>query len=306
MMLRAYCEVWRNIMSKTLTGQFNIGFRRDWSAWQRDLAGLLRFARDNDFSFLDVGPMPAAELTQIAQAGVGIGSMDLYDWPAMACADAAKQQAAIDKNEAAIRAAVSCGVQIFFVVIMPENPAEARSTNFTLAVAGWSRLASAVAELGAKIVIEGWPGRSPHYASLACTPADYRAFLRQVPSNVGINFDPSHLIRMGCDPLRFVKEFAPRIWHVHAKDTVLLPDGLYEHGNLQPATFEKPHEFGGHHWRYAIPGRGKAPWRDLLAVLAENRFGGKVSIELEDEEFCGTAEGEQEGLLLSRRFLEQT
>ena len=35
-----------------------------------------------------------------------------------------------------------------------------------------------------------------------------------------------------------------------------MEDQLYEFGNLQPATLAKPHAWGGHHWRYTIPGHG--------------------------------------------------
>ncbi len=52
-----------------------------------------------------------------------------------------------------------------------------------------------------------------------------------------VNFDPSHLIRMGIDPVRFVEEFAPRIAHVHGKYTEILTDRLYDLGTEQQPTF---------------------------------------------------------------------
>ena len=36
---------------------------------------------------------------------------------------------------------------------------------------------------------------------------------------VGVNFDPSHLMWMGADPLAAIEALGPAIFHVHAKDT---------------------------------------------------------------------------------------
>ena len=56
----------------------------------------------------------------------------------------------------------------------------------------------------------------------------------------GVNYDPSHLMRMNIDPLRFLYEFGNRVYHVHGKDTEWLSDNLYDYGSEQPATFAKP------------------------------------------------------------------
>jgi len=108
---------------------------------------------------------------------------------------------------------------------------------------------------------------------------------------------------MGIDPLRFLDEFTLRILHTHAKDTELLPEALYEFGHEQPATFAAPRGFGGWAWRYTIPGRGAMRWAEAFARLAAAGYAGGVSVELEDEEFCGTDEGEQAGFRLARDFL---
>lgn len=62
--------------------------------------------------------------------------------------------------------------------------------------------------------------------------------------------------------------------------------------------------YGGGHWRYAIPGHGQMRWSKALAILKDAGYGGMISIELEDANFNGTEEGEKQGLLLARRFLE--
>jgi sugar phosphate isomerase/epimerase len=121
---------------------------------------------------------------------------------------------------------------------------------------------------------------------------------------MGVNYDPSHLLRMGIDPLRFLREFASRVYHVHGKDTELIEEGLYRYGNFQEPTFGKPHGFGAVNWRYTIPGHGAVRWVEIFRILAEAGYQGAVSIELEDENFCGTTEGEKAGILHARDFLQ--
>jgi len=290
----------------TRTGSFPIYFRRGGSEWQKDLDAVIAFAIANGFAGIDVGALPIADLKRIQTAGLRIGTIDLpQKWTELASADAGKRADAADAHAAYITAAVAAtGVRNYFCVVIPEEHAAKRAENFARAVDGYGRLCRAIAPSGGRLVIEGWPGGGPHYSSLACSPADYRAFFTEVASPAAaINFDASHLVRMGIDPLRFLNEFASRIHHVHAKDTELLDDELYEHGNLQPATFAKGHGFGGHHWRYAIPGHGCIRWGRLFSALKAAGFAGAVSVELEDEDFNGSTDGEQRGLLASRDFL---
>jgi sugar phosphate isomerase/epimerase len=108
---------------------------------------------------------------------------------------------------------------------------------------------------------------------------------------------------MGIDPRQFLADFGKRVGHVHAKDTEILPEKLYEFGNLQPATLADVIPFGGHCWRYCIPGRGSAPWSEMLAALKSAGYAGAVSIELEDRDFNGSEDGEKRGLIGSRDFL---
>jgi sugar phosphate isomerase/epimerase len=203
-----------------------------------------------------------------------------------------------------MKAVAAAGCKNFFIVFIPEKHDAPRRENFTNLVEGLGQLSSLLKGSDAKLAIEGWPGGGPHYSSLACTPADYRAHFKEVNSPImGINFDPSHLIRMGCDPVRFLGELAPKVVPVHGKDTEILDDELYEHGNLQPATFANGHGYGAHHWRYTIPGHGVARWGRLLGQLRDAGYDGAVSIELEDERFNGSEDGEKRGFIASRDFL---
>jgi sugar phosphate isomerase/epimerase len=292
-------------MNQTRTGSFPIGFRRVNSAWQKNLENVIAFAKSSGFACIDVGDLSAEQIAPIFAAGLRVGSVDLKQpWSALASADAGKRKDAVAIASAHIHSVAKLGVRNFFTVVFPEDDAGDRKKSFALAVEGYGQLARAIADVDARIVIEGYPGWAPYFQALCCTPEGYRAFFKETQSDrLMINFDPSHLIRMGIDPVRFLGEFAGRVGHIHGKDTEIIEESLYEFGNLQPATLAKPHAWGGHHWRYTIPGHGAARWVTLLNQLKAAGYDGMVSIELEDENFNGTEEGEKRGFLASRDFL---
>jgi sugar phosphate isomerase/epimerase len=292
-------------MARTKTGDFVVGFRIGSSPWQKDLPPVCQFAKENGFEFLDLGPESPENVRLVLDAGLKIGTVDLLrPWEAIASADETKRQQAIKKTAAHVRAVAALGVNTFFTVVFPGDPSRERGESLAIAAVGFRQLCDATADCGARFAIEGWPGSPPHFSSLVCTPESYRAFFAAVGSkSVGVNYDPSHLVRMDIDPVRFLAEFADRIFHVHAKDTQILPEGLYQFGNLQPSIHAPPHGYGGHHWRYTIPGNGHARWPVLLRMLGRIGYGGPVSIELEDEEYNGSEAGEKRGLLESKDFL---
>lgn len=289
-------------MARTRTGGFPIGFRSLNRGWQEDIGSAVVFAAENGFEAVDARALDAAALKKIVDAGLAIGSVDLAQWADLASADAEKRKGAAEVNAQLVRSAVPLGVKNFFSVALPEDPHAKRNDNFARVVDGYGRLCDAIAPLGARVVLEGWPG--PANSVIACTPADIRALLKEIPRGLGINFDPSHLIRMGIDAVRFLDEFADVVFHVHAKDTEIMDEELYEHGHLQEATFAAKHRFGGFSWRYTIPGHGCARWERMLSQLKAAGYEGVISIELEDERFNGSEAGERQGLIAARSFLE--
>jgi sugar phosphate isomerase/epimerase len=294
-------------MARTRTGSFPIGFRRGWSDWQKDAASLIAYAKRTGFEALDLGAVAPAEIQQVLDAGLSIGSIDLpQKWAELASPDASVRDAAVERTLAYVQSVLPLGVRNLFVVIFPGDANLPRAESFGHAVTGYRALCEGLKKLGpARLVIEGYPGGPPHYAALVATPETYRRFIAEMPAGTcGVNFDPSHLIRMGIDPLRFVVEFAPHVYHVHGKDTELLDDARYEFGHTQAATFTKGHGFGEWAWRYTLPGHGVAPWTRLLQTLVDAGYQGAVSVELEDENFNGSTEGEQRGLLASLQYLQ--
>jgi sugar phosphate isomerase/epimerase len=292
-------------MAHTRTGTFPIGFRRGWSDWSKNLADVISFAKSNDFEILDVGALSAEEIKPILAAKLRIGSVDMKGpWEAVASADAGKRKDAVAAAAAHIKSVAALGVRNIFTVVFPDDDKRDVKENFKFAVEGYGALASAIESSGAKIVIEGYPGSYPWYPALCCTPSSLRQFFKETGSKaLGVNFDPSHLIRMGIDPVRFLGEFANRVGHVHGKDTEIMEERIYEYGTLQQKALTEGFPFGGHFWRYTIPGHGNARWGQLLRILKDAGYDGAVSIELEDQNFNGTEAGEKKGLIASRDFL---
>jgi sugar phosphate isomerase/epimerase len=93
----------------------------------------------------------------------------------------------------------------------------------------------------------------------------------------GFNFDPSHLHWQMIDPVRFLKAFPDRIYHVHVKDAALTLDG--ETGILAShLNFGEP----GRGWDFRTPGRGDVDFEDIVRTLNAIGYKGPLSVEWED------------------------
>lgn len=288
----------------TRTGTYRIGLRAGGSAWQRDLPGLARWAVDAGFELLDLGATSVAEVKAVQDAGIDVDCVDALDWRGLLSPDTGRRRDAIARNRAYFHEMAAHDVRVFLAVAIPEDPGRHPRENFDLAAASFGELAGVAESLGTVLVLEGWPGPGPEYAHLCCNPEQCRAMLKAVPGKgLGLCYDPSHLIRMGIDHTRFLEEFATRIGHVHARDTEILTDNLYEVGLYQQSLTEPPWAFGEQAWRYTIPGHGLARWGYILRMLQLAGYKGSVSVELEDANFSGTERDEKAGLLASLQFL---
>jgi sugar phosphate isomerase/epimerase len=286
---------------KTRTGQFPIGFRRGGSDWQRELGALIAWAQENALEAIDLRADTDPTIKTVLDAGLRVGSIDLPFVKPMISPDSGKRAEAIAQNADYVRACAPYGPVNFFLTMLPEKPDLPRAENFGYMVESFAELTPVLEQTGATLSIEGWPGPG----ALCCTPEGLRALFAQIPSDaMGINYDPSHLIRQGIDPLRFLREFADRVCHVHGKDAELLSENLYEFGNEQPPTFAQRIRYGALHWRYTIPGQGCMRWTEAFRILEAHGYSGCVSIELEDANFNGTTEGEQFGILQGAHFLQ--
>jgi sugar phosphate isomerase/epimerase len=102
-----------------------------------------------------------------------------------------------------------------------------------------------------------------------------------VGETVGVNFDPSHLMWMGADPLAAIAALGAAIYHVHAKETRFEAAPLARNGRIEIRPAEDvPHRA----WNYVTLGRGHdlAWWRRFCQALAEAGYDDVLSIEHED------------------------
>ena len=238
-------------------------------------------------------------------AGLPVGAVDLFgreDYDVVIAPDSPTRREALVAAEAHVERCAAAGATLFFVVTLPANPRATRRQNFDALVESFAALVPVLERTGTRVALEGWPGPG----AVCCTPETFRAFFAAMGSDrYGINYDPSHLVRMGIDSVRFAREFADRVFHVHAKDAALSEGDSYEYGHELPPTFKPARRWSGNAWRYTLPGRGEVAWPEVFQTLHDAGYRGKVSIELEDEDFCGTEAGERRGLILARDFLER-
>ena len=136
-----------------------------------------------------------------------------------------------------------------------------------------------------------WPGGN----NLASTPAIWRKMWEIIPDDhFGLNLDPSHLILQMIDYERVVREFAGKIFHVHAKDLHIDREGLYNNGVLSQ----------GMGWQVPrLPGLGDMDWGRFIAALTAAHYDYVVSIEHEDRVYEGDEELVKRGFYISRDVL---
>jgi len=90
----------------------------------------------------------------------------------------------------------------------------------------------------------------------------------------GFNFDPSHLLWQGVDPVEFIREFPDRIYHCHIKDAIVTLNGrsgiLGSHLN-----FGDPRRG----WDFRSPGRGGVNFEEINPALNQAKYEGPLSVE---------------------------
>ena len=93
----------------------------------------------------------------------------------------------------------------------------------------------------------------------------------------GFNFDPSHLHWQMVDPVKFLKTFRDRIYHVHMKDAALTLDG-------ESSILSSHLNFGtpGRGWDFRSPGRGGIDFEEIVRTLNAIGYTGPLSVEWED------------------------
>jgi sugar phosphate isomerase/epimerase len=94
----------------------------------------------------------------------------------------------------------------------------------------------------------------------------------------GFNFDPSHLVWQLIDPVIFIKSFAGRIYHCHAKDGELQEDEVHRSGVIPTGSWMRPDRG----FRFRVPGWGQVNWRRVITALVSAGYDYVLSFEHED------------------------
>ena len=148
-------------------------------------------------------------------------------------------------------AAVDAAGVAILVIFPGRDPAISEEDNYkSFADQANALIAGRPGELA--FAIENWPGRANDY--IATTPEGWRQLFALVPDRrFGLEYDPSHLIRLGIDPYAAFDEVKDRLKILHGKDTSI------DQARLQAVGY-----YGTGWWRYRIPGSGLLDWPRFL------------------------------------------
>ena len=149
------------------------------------------------------------------------------------------------------------------------HPGLSVKENIALAERELPPLVAYAAERGVKIIIEncvmeGWhPDGYP--GNLAYSPELWEWMFGL---GLYLNYDPSHLLWLGIDPVAALKPYLDRIPHAQAKDAQLDPAARNRYGFFG-RTVERNDGWDSGWWRYRVPGLGDVDWRRVVDTLYE-------------------------------------
>ncbi|MCI0540103.1 MAG: sugar phosphate isomerase/epimerase [Verrucomicrobiales bacterium] len=140
-------------------------------------------------------------------------------------------------------------------------------------LAFWEPLAEYAREHGVRIGFENCPQGTLNlpiqgYNSFA-KPALWELFFNATKhENIGLEWDPSHLICQWIDPVQTIHRFGSRIFHVHAKDAYIDQTLLARYGVCHPGVSE-----------HRLPGFGQANWPQIVHALVRAGYDSDLNIE---------------------------
>jgi sugar phosphate isomerase/epimerase len=153
-----------------------------------------------------------------------------------------------------------------------------------------------------RILWEPWP-EGPNVAT---SPVGFAALFKGFGNSpyVGLQYDPSHLVRQFMDPIQTARDFVGKIYDVHLKDTEILWPVLRA-GGITPVDEAS-------WWRYRIPGLGAINWAQFFSVLQDAGYPGAMSVEHEDPLYGADnnpgpdfSDEFKVGFIMAKRYLSQ-
>jgi len=257
-----------------------------------------RYAGITHIDVADMTIQRATEVTSLA-ASYGIAISGLGYYPNALSADHEESSRAVEHLMQVIDASAMLGVGRVNTFV-GRDPAKSIEGNWPRFLETWKPIIEYAEENGVKVGIENcpmlftadeWPGGK----NLAHSPAVWRRMFEAIPSDhFGLNYDPSHLVFQQMDYLAPMREFAERIFHVHAKDVRVDRHKLDAVGILgYPNDYHCP----------KLPGLGDVDWGKFFSVLGDSGYRGPVCVEVEDRIYESTLKLRRLALQQSYDFL---
>ena len=155
----------------------------------------------------------------------------------------------------------------------PPTPRSMIDAGFKLLADRWNPILDVFQECGMKFALE------VHPTEIAF---DIYSAQRAVEAlggreEFGFNFDPSHLIWQGVDPVEFIRFFPDRIYHVHMKDS-----SVTLNGRTGILTSHLPFGDARRGWDFRSVGRGGVRFEEVIRALNAAGYSGPLSVEWED------------------------
>ncbi|NLK07543.1 MAG: sugar phosphate isomerase/epimerase [Firmicutes bacterium] len=262
-----------------------------------DLGQIAKWANANGIKYLEVGPTAPLEL------GLFENVQSQYDVEIKAliyCRNfLAENEEEAKMHQDALKARIKTAGQLdndVLVVASTGRPkgADTKLTKGLKAVVRFLEEMLELAELhNVKLAVEN----CPMMGNIAVSPYMYELLFSEIQNPLlGWAYDPSHLVFQFCDIYNPIIDYKERIYHVHAKDTLIDYSALAKMGTLA----------GQDWWRYCLPGKGAVDWRKIMANLKQSDYRGIVSIEHEDRCWSNTPEQITQGILLAKEHLEHS
>ena len=154
----------------------------------------------------------------------------------------------------------------------------------------WQGAEKFAAEHGIKIGVEMHPGMLVYNVESMLRLRDATG-----PA-LGCNFDPSHLLWNGVDPVAAIRKLGEAIVHVHGKDVYIDPYNVYVNG----VNDGKPYgQIPDRSWTFRSIGYGHdaKAWKDWISALRMIGYDYVISIEHEDA-MMSNDEGLSKGIAL--------
>ncbi len=281
-----------------------LGFHTNAFVWAgvTDIVAIARWAAEQGFDFLEVGPGIELDRSRF-EAAAAFVDLDSFIY----CRNFIADDAAAAESERAellrrMKFAASIGAKR---IIISTGISARRSTlpsgsndplkSLEVASLFLEEVLATAKTLALEVCIEN----CPMYRNIATSPLMWRSLFDRVDDDgLKLCYDPSHFVWQMIDVYKPLVEFGERITHIHVKDTWLDPKKLGDVGILHNTGGERGFE-ENQWWRHTVIGDGEIDWKyffALVGTLPDNDV--HLSFEMEDYQWEGEEERVKQGLAL--------